>query len=95
MTAFDDFGKKFGRKIDQNFTIFFFQQNEYKTRSETRFHQNRQYRVNFSLTTARHEKSTAPEGGLNSKGPSIKDVTRWRGIGLRFGPKNVTVKFGA
>ena len=23
MTAFEDFGKKFGRKIDQNFTIFF------------------------------------------------------------------------
>ena len=23
MTAFEDFGKKFGRKIDQNFTFFF------------------------------------------------------------------------
>ena len=68
MTAFEDFGKKFGRKIDQNFTIFFFQKNEYKTRSETRFHQNRQYRANFSLTTARLEKSTVSENGLNSKG---------------------------
>ena len=66
MTGFEDFGNKFGRKIDQNFTIFFPQKNEYKTRSETRFHQNRQYRANFSLTTARHEKTTVSESGTNS-----------------------------
>ena len=30
MTAFEDFGKKFGRKIDQNFTIFFFKKTNLK-----------------------------------------------------------------
>ena len=44
-----DFGTKYGRKIDQNVPICFFQRNHLKTRSETRFHQNRQYKTDFRL----------------------------------------------
>ena len=50
-------------KINRDFLP---EKNEYKTRSEPRFQQNRQYMANFNLTTARHEKSTVAESGLNS-----------------------------
>ena len=49
MAALYDFGKKFSPKTDQNSAIFFFQKRHFKTRSETRFHQNRQFRADFRL----------------------------------------------
>ena len=44
MAALYDFGKKFGRKIQENLPNFFFRKKHFKTRSETRFHQNHQNR---------------------------------------------------
>ena len=67
MGAPKDFGRKYGRKNDQNLTNFFFQKIDIKTRSETWFHKNRTKTRDFNLFTARHEKSTAPESGTNSK----------------------------
>ena len=66
MGAPKDFGRKCGRKNDQNLPNFFFQKIDIKKRSETRFHKNRTKTRNFNLFTARHEKSTAPESGTNS-----------------------------
>ena len=54
-------------KKNQNFTNFFSREIEYKTRSGTQFHQKRQCRTDFGLTTARHEKITSPESGPNSR----------------------------
>ena len=53
MGAPKEFGRKFGRKSDQNFTDFFFQKIDIKNRSETQFHKNRQYRTDSRLC-ARH-----------------------------------------
>ena len=50
-------------KISQ---IFFFRKKEYKSSPETQFHQKRPHRTDFRLKTARHEKITSSENGLNS-----------------------------
>jgi len=66
MAAPNGFISKKSRKNDQNFTNFFFQKIEHKTSLETQFHQKRTKTRDFSSITARHEKSTVPENGLNS-----------------------------
>ena len=69
IAALYGFGKKFGRKINENLPNFFFRKKHFETRSETQFHQNRQFRANFRLINvkrARLEKSTVPESWLNS-----------------------------
>ena len=66
MGAPKDFGRKYGRKNDQNLTNFFFQKIDIKKRSETRFHKKRTKTRDFNLFTARHEKSTSSESGLYS-----------------------------
>ena len=72
MAASNGFGSKKSRKNDQNFPNFFFRKKEHKTSLETQFHQKRTKTRNFSSITARHEKSTAPESGPNSKSESQK-----------------------
>ena len=67
MAAPNGFGSKKSRKNDQNFTNFFFQKIEHKTSLETKFHQKRIKIHDFSSITARHEKSTAPQNGPNSR----------------------------
>ena len=67
MGAPNDFGRKYGRKNDQNFTNVFFQKIDNKKRSETQFHKKRTKTRDFRFTTARHENSTPSESGTNSK----------------------------
>ena len=67
MAAPNGFGSKKSRKNDQNFPNFFFRKKEHKTSLETQFHQKRTKTRDFSSITARHEKSTAPESGPNSR----------------------------
>ena len=76
MGAPNDFGRKFGRKSDQNFTIFFFQKIDIKNRSETQFHKKRTNIRDFRFTTARHENSTPSESGGNSNPHSQSQVKR-------------------
>ena len=66
MAAPNGFGSKKSRKNDQNFPNFFFRKKEYKSSPETQFHQKRPPRTDFRLKTARHEKITSSESGLNS-----------------------------
>ncbi len=49
MASTNGFGRKYGRKNDQNLPNFFFQKKDIKKRSETKFHKNRRYRTNSSL----------------------------------------------
>tara|TARA_B100000929_G_scaffold227243_1_gene183522 strand:+ start:151 stop:408 length:258 start_codon:yes stop_codon:yes gene_type:complete len=67
MGAPNGFDSKNGRKINQNLPNFFFQKIHHKKSSETQFHQKRTKTRDFNLITARHEKFTAPENGLNSR----------------------------
>ena len=53
-------------KMIKIFQIFFFRKIEYKSSSETKFHQKRPHRTDFRLKTARHEKITSSENGPNS-----------------------------
>jgi hypothetical protein len=71
MAAPNGFGSKKSRKNDKNFPKFFFRKIDYKTSSETQFHQKRPHRSDFRSKTARHEKSTAPESGTNSSENSL------------------------
>ena len=66
MTAPNDFGSKYGRKIDHNLPNFFFRKKEFKTSPETQFHQNHPHKTDFCLKIARHENSTSSENGTNS-----------------------------
>ena len=75
MAAPNGFGSKKSRKNDQNITNFFFQKIEHKTSLETQFHQKRTKIHDFSSITARHEKSTVPENGLNSRKTKEKKST--------------------
>ena len=68
MAALYDFGKKFGRKIDENFPNFFSKKNEHETRSETQFHQNRQYSADSSLYLRHDSQATSSGSGHNNKG---------------------------
>ena len=60
IAALYGFGKKFGRKIDENMPIFFFRKKHFKTRSETQFHQNHQFRANFRLKNVQDLKNPLP-----------------------------------
>ena len=53
-------------KMIKIFQIFFFEKNKYKSSPETQLHQKRPQRTDFRLKTARHEKITSSESGLNS-----------------------------
>ena len=57
------------KKVEKMIKIiqfFFSEKKEYETSLETQFHQNRPHRTDFRLKTARHEKITSSESGLNS-----------------------------
>ena len=71
MAAPNGFGSKKSRKNDQNFPNFFFRKKDYKSSPETQFHQKRPHRTDFRLKTARHEKITSSESGLNSSSMRI------------------------
>ena len=57
MAALYGFTTKFGRKINENVLSFFSRKKHFKTRSETRFHQNRQIRANFRLKNVKMRKT--------------------------------------
>ena len=57
IAALYGFGKKFGRKINENLPNFFFRKKHFKTRSETQFHQNRQIRADFRLKYVKMEET--------------------------------------
>ena len=67
-------------KNDHNFPNFFFRKIEHKTSSETKFHQKRTKTRDFSSITARHEKITSSESGLNSRDFTTVEST-FRGSG--------------
>ena len=57
----NDFGRKFGRKNDQNSANFFFRKKEHKKCSETQFHQKRPY-ITDSSSYLRHGAGTTSSG---------------------------------
>jgi len=74
MAAPNGFISKKSRKNDQNFPNFFFQKIEHKTSLETKFHQKRTKTRDFSSITARHEKITSSESGLNSRSSTRQNL---------------------